>query len=411
MSRTVRRLPVRRLPARRPTAGRAPGVPLAAPLRALTPLGRGVLLTGIVAAVLAARFHWQEFTQLAAVAFGLLVLAVLWQVLPGAPAGVLRLRQQRTVEGAAPAGAILEVHTGATPMLSPRVVVPVGARTVHLRLPFLGPYSFLSEDVELPGMPRGVHAVGPVTYEKTDPVGLLSRRIEAGGSLDLFVAPQVIDLPVFAGGLTNDLDGATSQQLSMSDLAFHALREYVPGDDLRHVHWRSSAKAGQLLVRQYHESRRGHVTVLLDAALSSYTRARDFELATSLATSIALRAVRDDFDTYLRCGPHVAHGRDAVAVTDAACRFVAVHEDGHLADASAAADAITGTGLVVQVTGAARDLVSLDSAAALFGRGTDWIVVRADSRAEAGVRDSGLLRELSVPELSRLPGLMARGMR
>ena len=377
----------------------------------LTSLGRGVLVVGIVAAVLAARFHWQEFTQLAAVAFGLLALAVVWQVLPGAPAGVLRLRQQRTVEGAAPRGAVLEVHTGATPMLSPRVVVPVGGRSVHLRLPFLGPFSFLSEDVELPPVPRGVHAVGPVTYEKTDPVGLVSRRIETGSALELLVAPRVSDLPVFAGGMTNDLDGATSQQLSMSDLAFHALREYVPGDDLRHVHWRSSAKAGQLLVRQYHESRRGHVTVLLDAALSSYPRPADFELATSLATSIALRAVRDDFDTYLRCGPHLAHGRDAVAMTDAACRFAPAVTDDHLADASAAADSITGTGLVVQVTGAGRELVSLDAAAALFGRGTDWIVVRADSRAEPGVRDSGLLRELTVPDLARLPDLMARGMR
>jgi uncharacterized protein (DUF58 family) len=380
-------------------------------LRMLTPLGRGVVVVGLVAAALAVRFHWQEFSQLAAVAFGLLAIAVVWQVLPGAPAGVLTLRQQRTVEGAPPPGAVLEVHSGATPMLSPRVVVPVGDLSVQLRLPFLGPFSFLREDVALPALPRGAHAIGPVTYEKTDPVGLVRRRIETGSALELLVAPQVTDLPVFAGGLTNDLDGATSQQLSMSDLAFHALREYVPGDDLRHVHWRSSAKAGQLLVRQYHESRRGHVTVLLDPALSSYARPRDFELATSLAASIALRAVRDDFDTYLRCGPHLAHGRDAVAMTDAACRFAPVDHDDHLADAAAAADSITGTGLVVQVTGAVRELVGLDAAASLFGRGTDWIVVRADSRGEAGVRDSGVLRELTVPDLARLPDLMARGMR
>ena len=137
------------------------------------------------------------------------------------------------------------------------------------------------------------------------------------------MAPRVTDLSVFAGGLTNDLDGATSQQLSMSDLAFHALREYVPGDDLRHVHWRSSAKAGELLVRQYHETRRGHVTILVDASRSSYPRADDFELAVSVAASIALRAVRDDFDTSLRCGPHLARGRSAAAMTDVACRFEA----------------------------------------------------------------------------------------
>ena len=197
------------------------------------------------------------------------------------------------------------------PMLFPRIVVPVGPRTVQLRLPFLAPFARHSEDIVLPALSRGVHAVGPVTYEKTDVVGLVSRRFELGTSRELFISPRVVELSVFAGGLTNDLDGATSQQLSMSDLAFHALREYVPGDDLRHVHWRSSAKAGELLVRQYHETRRGHVTVLLDHATSSYPRLRDFELAVSVATSIALRGLRDEFDTYLRYGCVRGPGRSA----------------------------------------------------------------------------------------------------
>ena len=293
------------------------------------------------------------------------------------------------------------------PMLFPRIVVPVGPRTVQLRLPFLAPFARHSEDIVLPALSRGVHAVGPVAYEKTDPVGVISRSFETGEPVTLFVAPVVTDLAVFAGGMTNDLDGATSQQLSMSDLAFHALREYVPGDDLRHVHWRSSAKAGELLVRQFHESRRGHVTILLDAARASYPRARDFELAVSVATSIALRAVRDDFDTYLRCGPDVARGRESLAMTDVACRFAVTGDDDYLAHAAA----VRGTGLVVQVTGAARELVELDVAADQFGRGADWLVVRADSAHEARVRDDRALREMSVPDLPRLQQLMARGMR
>jgi uncharacterized protein (DUF58 family) len=282
---------------------------------------------------------------------------------------------------------------------------------VDLRLPFLRPFSRHEEVVELPEMPRGVHAVGPTVHERTDPVGLMRRRHEVGESLELLVAPRVTEVAVFAGGLANDLDGATSQQRSMNDLAFHALREYVPGDDLRHVHWRSSAKAGQLLVRQFHETRRGHVTVLLDGSRSSYPRLRDFELATSVATSIALRAVRDEFDTYLRCGVHVAHGRQPVAMTDAACRFALEDGDRYLAHAADAADSVAGTGLVVQVTGAVRTLVDLDVGAARFTRGADWIVVRADSEAGPAVRDRGALRELSVPDLARLQELMARGMR
>lgn len=384
---------------------------LAGTLRLLTPLGRGVLVMGVVAAFLAVRLNWQEFSQLAGAAFGLLLVALVWQVLPGALSGSLVLRQNRTVVGAPPPVALLEVESGAAPMLFPRVRVPVGGRGVQLRLPFLRPFSSHDEVVALPDMPRGVHVVGPMTYEKTDPVGLMSRSYQVGHPLELLVSPRVTDLPVFAGGLANDLDGATSQQLSMSDLAFHALREYAPGDDLRHVHWRSSAKAGQLLVRQFQETRRGHVTVLLDDSRASYPRLRDFELAASVATSIALRAVRDDFDTYLRCGPHVARSRHPVAMTDIACRFVLEHDDGYLAHAAEAAESVAGTGLVVQVTGAERDLVDLDATAARFSRGADWMVIRADSEGDTSVHDSGALRELSVPDLARLQELMARGMR
>ena len=379
-------------------------------LRLLTRLGWGVVAVGVAATAAAWWFNWQEFSQLGVLAFGLLVLGLVWQALPGTPTAQLVVRPDRQVEGSAPPIATLEVQASSVPMLFPRITIPVGRRSVSVRLPFLAPLAHHSGSFELPAMPRGVHLVGPVTYEKTDPVGLVSRRFEVGQPRELLVAPRVTDLAVFAGGLTNDLDGATSQQLSMSDLAFHALREYVPGDDLRHVHWRSSAKAGQLLVRQYHETRRGHVTVLVDGSASSYPRARDFELAVSVATSVALRAVRDDFDTYFRCGDHVARGRSAVAMTDVACRFVSSRDD-YLAHAAAAADAVTGTGLVIQVTGSGRDIVELDAAANRFDRGADWIVVRADSTSEPHLRDSRSLREISVPDLARLQELLARGMR
>jgi uncharacterized protein (DUF58 family) len=354
--------------------------------------------------------NWQEFVQLGLVILGLLVVALVWQVLPGTPTAEVALRTNRLVEGSPPPTATLRVQAGATPLLSPRISLPAGRREVSVRLPFLAPFAGHTESVPLPPMPRGVHPVGPASYVRTDPVGLVSRRFDVGSPLELLVGPRVTDLPVFAGGLTNDLDGATSQQLSMSDLAYHALREYVPGDDLRHVPWRSSAKADQLLVRQYHETRRGHVTVLVDGARSSYPRLRDFELAVSVATSIALRAVRDDFDTYLRCGTHVAHGRTALAMTDIACRFTAGDDD-HLVQAAHAAEKVVDTGLVVQVTGAARRLSDLDAAAHRFDRDADWLVVRADSEGDARLRDVGTLRELSVPDLSRLRELIARGLR
>ena len=381
------------------------------PLRVLTPLGRGLLALASVVTTGAVWLNWHEFVQLGVIAFGLLLVGLLWQVLPGTPATSVDLHPRRLVEGGTTANASVHVQAGAAPMLFPKITLPVGPHDVSVRLPFLRPFAHHTESFPLPAMPRGVHGVGPVSYTKTDPVGLVSRRLDTGTSIELFVAPRVTDLSLFAGGLTNDLDGATSQQLSMSDLAFHALREYVPGDDLRHVHWRSSAKAGELLVRQYHETRRGHVTVLLDGHRSSYHRVSDFELAVSVAASIALRAVRDDFDTYLRCGSHLARGRNAAAITDIACRFEDQVEDDYLVQSADAATAVSGTGLVVQVTGPDRDVVDLDAAARRFDHGADWIVVRADSGSESRLADAPRFRELTVPDLSQLQDLMARGLR
>ena len=74
----------------------------------------------------------------------------------------------------------------------------------------------------------------------------------------------------------------------MSDLAFHALREYQPGDDRRYIHWRSSAKAGRLLVRQFLDTRRSHVTVIVDPDPEQYRSGHGktgSPTATSSATS------------------------------------------------------------------------------------------------------------------------------
>ncbi len=125
-------------------------------------------------------------------------------------------------------------------------------------------------------------------------------------------------------GQLRDLEGVPSDQVSMSDLAFHALREYVRGDDLRHVHWRSSARAGQLLVRQYHDSRRTSALLLVDTRRDAYADPADFELALSVAASVTLRAGHDGYDLTLLCGDLTVGGPtvhpDPSYVLDGFCR-------------------------------------------------------------------------------------------
>ena len=77
-------------------------------------------------------------------------------------------------------------------------------------------------------------------------------------------------------------------------MSFHALREYVPGDDRRHIHWRSSAKTGALMVRQFEESRQSRIAVAVDLGEISYGDEDEFETAVSVAGSFVQQAFREE---------------------------------------------------------------------------------------------------------------------
>src|SRR5690606_8103670 len=110
----------------------------------------------------------------------------------------------------------------------------------------------------------------------------------------LYVHPRTVRIESTAAGLVRDLEGKTVKKLSDNDVAFHALREYVPGDDRRYIHWRSSARTGTLMVRQFEETRRSHLAVGLSANSEEYPDAADFELAVSSVGSLGLQAVREE---------------------------------------------------------------------------------------------------------------------
>ena len=121
-----------------------------------------------------------------------------------------------------------------------------------------------------------------------DPLGLVRRTVAWTERTELFVHPFTVSLESLGAGLLRDLEGTVTPDLSMSDLAFHALREYQPGDDRRYIHWRSSAKHDRLLVRQFLDTRRSHLAVVVDTSPEVYAGdADDVELAISCAASLA----------------------------------------------------------------------------------------------------------------------------
>ena len=100
--------------------------------------------------------------------------------------------------------------------------------------------------------------------------------------------PRVHEIvaPAEVGGLERDRDHPLVRARVEPTGDFMTLRDYAPGDDLRHVHWRSTARRGQLMMRQNETRRRAPVLLLLDVRPGAHERA-SFERAVEAFASIA----------------------------------------------------------------------------------------------------------------------------
>ena len=108
----------------------------------------------------------------------------------------------------------------------------------------------------------------------------------------LHVHPRTVRVPFDATGFQLDVEGVSTGKLSSSDVSFHALRDYEPGDDRRAVHWQSTARLGKLIVRQYEETHRSHHVIVLDTSRDAWDH-DTFETAVSVAGSLGLANLRE----------------------------------------------------------------------------------------------------------------------
>ncbi len=150
----------------------------------------------------------------------------------------------------------------------------------------------------LPTSTRGLVTVGPMTVEVTDPFGLASARSKAARPVEITVLPRIDEIPPLPRTVGPDPDsGAETGSLGRVGEDFAALRPYVVGDDLRRVHWPSSARTDDdLLVRQDDIPWQGRICVVLDLR----REAHDVE-----TIERAVSAVASILRTHLRRGDHV----------------------------------------------------------------------------------------------------------
>ena len=383
----------------------------------VTPTGWSVLGIGLASG---AASLWGGYVELRLVAVLCLLALLSGAVLlldAGRVDARLELRPPSTIAGRR-GHAVLRVTNRGRWALRDRVVaVPVrrGTETDRtlVRLPVLRRGRTHEQQIVLPATERGIVEVGPVGARRTDPLGLFVRHLRWTGAADLAVRPRTIEIESIAPGHVPDHDGTPSERVSMSDLAFHALREYVPGDDLRHVHWRSSARAGVLHVRQYHDTRRSSIVVVVDRDVAAYPRAQDFELALSIAASVVVRLDEEGYAVTFSCGPDLA-AESVGAVLDAGCRAVLGPDDLQESTMAAHRSAPQSSQLVL-VSGVAADPARLGACRAVFADDVRFLGL-ATGRLPGETLDEppaqlggGALRMARVRRLVELPGVLADG--
>ena len=146
---------------------------------------------------------------------------------------------------------------------------------------------------------RGRYRVGPLSVRLTDPFGLCELTRSFASTDDLVVTPVVTKLPAIRlGGDWAGGGDATARTVAVSGSDDAATREYRHGDDLRKVHWRSTARVGELMVRREEQPFQSRATLLLDGRATGHRGdgpGSSFEWAVSAVASIAVSLTRTGF--------------------------------------------------------------------------------------------------------------------
>jgi uncharacterized protein (DUF58 family) len=196
--------------------------------------------------------------------------------------------------------------------------MPSGALTIVERIAKFGEVQtvVLSRHGRLRGayileaVPRGRYPIETATAVLEDPFGLERVEIPLPGGESVLVYPRLVDLDaLFSDSGARALEGRRLLLRRPTGFDLHSVRAYEQGESLRRVHWPSTAKRGQLMVKELEDAPRDETAVLLDgdaATVVGIAADNTFELQVQAAGSI-LKA-------------HAARGRRAALIVNCASR-------------------------------------------------------------------------------------------
>lgn len=254
------------------------------------PTGRGIAVLVLAACCLAGGLAagYAGLTGLGA-ALVLLLGASLVSALVPAPLDVDRLVDPVRVPRLGTATAVVGIANASSWWpLSLSGTDRVGERAVPVQVPSLPPGRRVELRTAVPTSRRGTYPVGPLVLHRRGVAGLVLGRTTSGDVRTVTVLPRLLPVEAPPPGVRRGHVGA-DERVEHGGTDLVGIREYVPGDDLRRLHWATSARVGTLMVREDADPSQPHLTVLLDDAAASYA-ADGFEEAVDVAASLVAAA-------------------------------------------------------------------------------------------------------------------------
>jgi uncharacterized protein (DUF58 family) len=258
---------------------------------------RGWSLVGAAAALLvgARVLGVVELAMLAAAAFLAVLAAVLRVRRAAVPLSAARVLRPARAEAGSAARADLSVAnlgSRSTGILSATDSFDGGRRVARFLVPPMAPGEMAEAAYRLPTGRRGIYSIGPLTVSVTDPFGVAEATVTAAGTDRFVVYPRIEDVLPLPGASTREARMGSFQASRVPvGLDFFGLRQYEVGDDLRRVHWRSTARTGELMLRQDEMPWESRSTVLLDTRAAAH-QGESFERAVEVAASLVTALCR-----------------------------------------------------------------------------------------------------------------------
>ena len=204
------------------------------------------------------------------------------------------LRPTRAEAGTAARADLTLMNLGkrTTPVLSAVDSFDNGKRVARFLVPPLSPGETADAAYRLPTNRRGIYTVGPLTLSVNDFFGVVETGLTLAGEDRFVVYPAVEEVLPMPGAASREARVGSHQASRVPvGLDFFGLREYEVGDDLRRVHWRSTARTGELMLRQDEMPWEARSTILLDTRPSTH-HGESFERAVEIAASLATAMCR-----------------------------------------------------------------------------------------------------------------------